>query len=121
MHARTLFEFFTADTTNKNTIKVAEFGGQPYKSELYSRWKEALHRHVLHLNHKRLKPTNNKSSGQLKDQVEILAHEILKLWEQLENDPATEPFHQLFIAVRQRAIADAEYDATDRIEPLFKA
>lgn len=119
MHARTLFEFFTSDGKNKNNIRIAELGARKYRSNVYSKWKSALNRHVMHLNYKRLEPSNLKNGIHLKDQVEVFAHEILKLWKQFENDPATQPFHQALAKARQRAIADAKNDAAGRIKPLF--
>lgn len=119
MHARTLFEFFTSDAKNSNNTKVTEFGIVLYKSPLYSRWKESLNRHVLHLSHTRLNPQNIKGSGQLKDQVEAFAQEVLLLWDRLESDTALEVYKPLLTEARKFAIAHAAHDVKGRGNPIF--
>lgn len=119
MHARTLFEFFTSKGKNSNILRITEFGLRKFKSNVYAKWKVPLNRHVLHLNEKRLKPNNLKNGEHLSEQVEVFAKEILKLWEQFENDPAAASYRQILKSVRERAIADAKNDSAGRIKPLF--
>lgn len=56
VHARCLFNFFTRGS-KRFDIRVADFGCRLFKSGLYDVWEEALHRHVLHISHKRLTPS----------------------------------------------------------------
>lgn len=119
IHARTLFEFFTSKKRNKNILRIVEFGPSKYRSNIYAKWKSSLNRHLLHLNEKRLNPNNLKVNEHLNEQVDVFAREILRLWDQFENDPAATLFQPALRKVRERAIADAKNDAAGRIEPLF--
>lgn len=120
VHARSLFEFFASSSKNKNLLKASEFGAKKYRSDVYTKWKMALNRHVLHLNAQRLSPKNMKGESHLSEQVESFAREILRLWVQFETDPRTEQFHEAFEVARLHAIADAQNDAGERIEPIFQ-
>jgi|EndMetStandDraft_4_1072995.scaffolds.fasta_scaffold02414_12 hypothetical protein len=124
LHARNLFIFFAPtknDEANSNTLKVTAFGvKKEYDSQRYSVWKEALNRHLFHLDVNRMKPTNLKNSGHLNEQVIVFAQEILNLWKKFENDPDAIEFRDTLIAVRKRAIADAKNDTRNQIDPLFK-
>lgn len=54
IHARNLLIFFSSVEKSSNSIRVTDFGiEKPYKSEIYSVWKEPLNRHLLHLNKRR--------------------------------------------------------------------
>jgi hypothetical protein len=120
IHARNLLIFFSSVEKSSNSIRVTDFGiEKPYKSEIYSVWKEPLNRHLFHLNKRRMKPTNLKKSGHLKDKVEIFANEVLALWQKLESDPKAESLRIKLEAARKRAIDDAANDAEGRIKPLF--
>jgi len=123
IHARNLFIFFAPtkeDKNNKNSIKVMEFGLlKPYSSNVYSDCKEALNRHLFHLNKKRLNATNLKKSGHINEKVEIFAKEVLLLWERFENDAQSSQYHEALKAARVRAIEDARNDAENRIESIF--
>lgn len=66
IHARCLFNFFTLATSG-NDISIVEFGPHAYSSATYTRWKEALHRHVLHINKRRASPTNLKNGAHLNE------------------------------------------------------
>ena len=121
LHARILFEFFTAKKDKEsNTLRVTEFGPSKYTSNVYSNWKTPLNRHVLHLNVKRLTPINIREKGHLNEQIPIFTEAVLRLWKQFENDPMSSDFHELLLEVRLRAITDAKNDTRNRIDPIFK-
>jgi hypothetical protein len=121
LHARILFEFFTAKKDKEiNTLRITEFGPSKYTSNAYSNWKTPLNRHVLHLNAKRLSPNNVRKNGHLNEQIPSFADAILELWKQFEADPKSADFHDILCEVRLRAIADARNDTRDRIDPLFE-
>lgn len=117
IHARNLFNFFT--WRGRYDVSVVDFGlTNPYPSTLFDAWREPLNRHVLHISGGRIAPTNIVAGVHLKDQVENFAWEILSLWKQAENDtPPT--FAALFTKARERAVKDAENDASGRISPIF--
>ena len=119
IHARILFEFFTSKSKNKNILRITEFGPRKYSSKLYAQWKAPLNRHVLHLNEKRLTPINLRTDGHLSEQVDAFARDVLRLWQQFENDPVAAAFQSNLRKARERAITDAKNDASGRIEPLF--
>lgn len=124
VHARNLFIFFAPtdeDKKNKNNMKATEYGlPATYKSKVYSDNKEALNRHLFHLNLKRLKPTNTKNSGHINTKVLTFANEILELWVKFENEQSSKRYYAALREARRKAIEDAQNDATGRIEPLFK-
>jgi len=118
VHARCLFNFFTRK--RRNDISITEFGqNSPYKSIIFDTWEESLHRHVLHIKKARLKPTNLKTGIHLNEQVENLAREILRLWEQFEKDSSASNFAGLLHESRARAIKDAENDTKRLINPPY--
>ncbi len=120
IHARTLFEFFDSRGENKATMRVDEFGGHDYASQIYNQWKIPINNHLMHLDERRLTPNNiKKKKGHLNEQLEVFTNEILKLWIRFENDSRTADFHDVLEVARKQAIADAKNDAAGRIEPLF--
>lgn len=123
MHARNLFIFFAPtdeDKKNHNTLKMTDFGPKAtYKSRLYSVNKEAMNRHLFHLDRNRLKPTNLKNSGHINEKVRIFADEVLRLWEIFESEAALGELKDNAKRARSRAIQDARRTAEGRIEPLF--
>jgi hypothetical protein len=118
VHARCLLNFFTSATSG-NDLSIAEFVPKEYVSPLYIQWKEALNRHVLHVGKGRMKPTNLKGGDHLSEQVEALAREVLRLWQQFETDPTASAYAVVLRAARERAIQDARNDAGERTNPLF--
>lgn len=123
IHARNLFVFFAPtdeDKKNRNSIKMTDFGfNKTFKSRTYSDSKEAINRHIFHLNKKRLKPTNVKGSGHINEKVKLFADEILKLWQTFEEDDNLGSLKETAQNARLRAIQDARNTADGRIEPLF--
>lgn len=119
VHARCLFNFFTLRKSG-NDISVTEFGpANPYFSSVYKEWEEPLNRHVLHIAKGRMNPTNLGASSHLNEQVATFAREILRLWAELERDPAASIFSADVADARARAMQDATNDAGIRTSPLF--
>jgi len=124
VHARNLFIFFAAtknDKENDNSAKVTDFGPKRmYQSLVYSTSKEAINRHLFHLNKKRLKPTNLKGSGHINEKVDIFAEEILKLWEEFENDDGLDnTLKKIAQEARLRALDDGRNTAGGRIATIL--
>lgn len=120
IHARVLFEFFDSRGEHKSTLRVDEFGATDFASQIYNQWKASINNHLMHLDARRLKPSNvKKKKGHLNEQPEVFANEILRLWTRFENDPGAADFHQILKEARSNAVLDAKNDARDRIEPLF--
>lgn len=119
IHARCLYFFFTKLTT-KNDISITEFGPNPYKSELFTTWIGPLNMHVLHINQGRSTPTNIQNGQQLNEQVVMFAREILMLWDKLIVDSAACSFKKELIKARNEAVAGAEINTCNIIEPLFQ-
>lgn len=117
VHARCLFNFFTSG--GSNDISIVEFGPQPYDSPTYDQWKEALHRHVLHVAKGRAAPANLIHGAHLNEQVLAFAHEGLRLWRDFEMDAAASEYAVVLKTVEDRALADAGNDARERTKPPF--
>lgn len=117
VHTRCLFNFFTR-SKGGNDVSITAFGPQPYSSQVYTDWDNPLNQHVLHISKGRLSPKNLRSGSHLNEQVENFAREILKLWEQFENDPLAVAYKAEVQKARVRAIEDAKNDAEGRIAPL---
>jgi hypothetical protein len=120
IHARILFEFFDSRGENKSTLRVDKFGVHDYASQVYNQWKVPINNHLMHLDMRRLTPSNvKKKKGHLNEQLEELTKEILRLWARFESDPSAIDFREVLTEARLRAIEDAKNDAAGRIDPLF--
>lgn len=123
VHARTLFVFFAATEGNKenaNSMRMTDFGLTMYKSPIYSTTKEALNRHIFHLNKNRLKPTNQKNSGHINEKVKIFADEILRLWEMFEEEDGLGELGSIAKAARLRALDDAHNTLEGRVASILR-
>ncbi|MDZ4654952.1 MAG: hypothetical protein U1F44_03665 [Coriobacteriia bacterium] len=117
VHARCLFNFFTS--RGSNDISIVGFGPPLYDSPIYEKWKEALHRHVLHVAKGRAVPTNLIDGAHLKNQVLAFAHEGLRLWRCFEADAAASKYADILKRAEVQALADARNDAGKRTTPPF--
>jgi hypothetical protein len=103
LHARSLYEFFTATKQTKKRRTWWDYSrtaGQT--SAKYDDFRKPLHGRVMHLNKDR--------SGykEIKKEVVNLAIDILKLWNKFSEKPGLEPYANLFNKYRDLAIAEAE-------------
>jgi|SRR5882672_9118146 len=126
VHARNLFIFFAStkrDEENRNNIKMTDLGVKRlYKELAYSQSKDAINRHVFHLNKKRLDPINVKGSGPINDKVEVFADKILKLWEKFEKEEALgDELRSVAQKARIRAIKDARNTADSKLAAILSA
>ena len=118
LHARELFVFFTA--TGKTDVGVDDLvPSKRYPCALFDMWREPLNRHLFHVSKGRLAPNNVHNGVHLKDQVEVFAREILKLWIGFETDPDASAYKTALSTARTHAIDDAKNDARDRGQVLF--
>ncbi|PYV72725.1 MAG: hypothetical protein DMG96_25155 [Acidobacteria bacterium] len=119
LRARTLFEFFTNETTN-NYYGCTEFIPAPLQSPSYSElehgWKVPLHSHLMHAQDRSITRKLNTASGQkdLNEMPVYFAKEILKLWKDFENelvaggDPQLKALGELARGKRKEAIDAAK-------------
>lgn len=120
IHARNLFVFFAStkgDKENDNSAKMTDFGpAKMYKTLVYSNSKEAMNRHLFHLDINRMKkPTNLKNSGHINEKVQVFADEILKLWKAFEQEDSLGELKSVAQEARLRAEQDARNTAESRV------
>lgn len=126
VHARNLFIFFAStkgDKENDNSAKMTDFGvPEMYQALIYSQSKDAMNRHVFHLDIKRMKkPTNlKKSSGHINEKPQRYADEILRLWEMFEKEDSLGELGAIAKAARLRAIDDAHNTSKGRIASMLR-
>jgi hypothetical protein len=104
LHARALYEFFTATRTNNpDRLTWNNFSlPQGLSSTKYSNLISDLHGRALHLN-------KNRSSYQaIKDEVSAIATDVLDLWDTFANQSQVQPFKPDFEDARRLAIQDAD-------------
>ncbi len=87
LHARTLFEFFL-NKTGKHYYGCDQFLQTGLKSEKYEKWKEPLHRHLMHAQIRSKLERLESLSGEMKDLNKMpvdFAHEVLTVWKEFED------------------------------------
>jgi hypothetical protein len=116
LHARALYEFFTATkTSNSDRLTWKDFGlSQRINSTKYSLLISDLHGRALHLN------KNRSSYAAIKDEVVNIATDILSLWDQFVSEARMRSFKAELNDRRQLAINDANAVAARyKISPIF--
>lgn len=125
IHARNLFIFFAStkgDKENKNSAKMTDFGLKMYETRVYSDAKEAMNRHLFHLNINRMrKPTNLKNSGHINEKVQTFADEVLRLWKMFEKENGLDNLKSVAQDARLRAEQDALNTAESRVASILYA
>jgi hypothetical protein len=111
IHARNLFNFFCR--FGHNDIHVTDFGALVlYQSDVYDKWSDAIHDHVMHIRGARVKkPSNVKNVDALNEQVQVFAREALRLWDLFEIEAACSDLRHEIVAARVKAEKDAALDA----------
>lgn len=109
LHARNLYEFFTATTESmkKNekwgTLTWQDYSGHAIQtSNKYDKdFREDFHGRLLHLSRSR------STRAPIKDEVTILAKDILQLWVGFAKKPGMEPYAILLEEMQQAAVNEA--------------
>ncbi len=128
VHARNLFIFFAStkgDKENDNSAKMTDFGvPEMYQALIYSQSKDAMNRHIFHLDIKRMKkPTNlKKSSGHINEKPQRYADEILELWKKFEKEDALgDELKKVAQNARERAERDAHNTANSKLALILSS
>lgn len=108
VHTRNLYNFFTNNTTYDGSL--ADFGYPLLNSNLYTNWREPLHRHALHINNGRSRPTNMVGSQHINQMVQLFAADITNLWQQwIAQSTSNAALNSQLVD----ALADAQKQAND--------
>ena len=108
LHARSLYEFFTATNIRQQRITWRDYGrdtGQT--SEIYNGLMEPLHGRVMHLDKGR---ANHK---EVKGEVLTIAKDILQLWLNFSRKPEVAAYTPMLDEHRRRALHEAR-DVADQ-------
>ncbi len=109
LHIRNLINFFSQG--GKNDITVEDYGAYLYPSIIADDWTKVINGYMTHISKMRLKEGNNiREEGRLSEQVNLFTNEVLRLWQQFENDPMTSKYHELITDARKRAHIDLTND-----------
>lgn len=114
LHARNLYNFFSADT--RNDAKVTQFTQHSFDLSFYDTWKDALHTHASHIKTSRHTPNNVINGEHLNEQIQKFASDIESLWQDwMDHTINTQLKVQLNDAlVRARREAQNDYDSLAR-------
>lgn len=106
LHARSLYEFFTATKENEERISWRDYSPTAptarQTSDLYDKFRSPLHRRAMHLNKDR------SGYDEIKSEVVNLATDILTLWNGFSKKPGVEGYSVLLNKYRDLAVAEAE-------------
>jgi hypothetical protein len=124
IHARSLYEFFTATQQsilrNKSNglrrLTWYDFSSNPtlrQTSTKYAQFMQPLHGRVMHLDH------NRSGYDEIKKEVANFAADILVLWNNFIMHPETRDYAILLVKFKDQAIREAEWVASQYKEHGF--
>lgn len=125
LHARSLYEFFTAPNGSKprnkkrkgrNRLTWYDYSHAARQiSKKYNQFMEPLHGRVMHLDKDRA------ANAEINSEVVKFATDILCLWNGFSSNPALRPYAELLDKFRDQAIREAESVAERYKEHGFKS
>ncbi len=102
LHARSLYEFFTAAPNRRPERFTWQDFGPRQSSALYSQLKTALHGRAMHVDKDRTR------YEEIKNEVIKFAKDVLHLWAMFSEMPGVEPYKEALEEARKCAIEDAK-------------
>ncbi len=102
LHARSLYEFFTATRIHEGRLTWCDYGEEArQESEQYTEFIKPLHGRVMYINKDRA------GYEEIKNEVVNIASDILSLWNGFSKKPGLEPYAPLLDQFRDCAIGEA--------------
>lgn len=118
LHARSLYEFFTAtNTRNTDRLSWKSFGlvSGLISAKYSAKFIDDLHGRSMHLNKAR------SSYNPIKDEVVNVANDVLDLWDKFSNDPSLGSIYVAeMAAARSKSIGEADKVAYSYQQELFR-
>jgi hypothetical protein len=102
LHARSLYEFFTATRCRNGRLTWRDFSSQAsQKSGKYDKFIKPLHGRVMHIDRDRA------GYEEIKKEVVNFAIDILDLWDSFSKQPGLAPYSGLLDQFRTKAVGEA--------------
>jgi hypothetical protein len=103
LHARSLYEFFTATKFRSGRLTWRDYSPQAcQKSGRYDKFIKPLHGRVMHLD------TNRAGYDEIKKEVVNFASDILDLWDGFSKKPGLAQYSGILDQLRKKAIGEAK-------------
>jgi len=110
LHARNLYNFFRGDA--RHDASVYDYVVHVFDVDLYIKWKNPLHNHVLHIKNTRTEANNEINGVHINTMIQAFANDIEKLWQNwidVTIDPKTKKLLRDLLKEAQEQ-ADGDYN-----------